>query len=148
MAALLSPAILEALAVGSLPDVKWKHGDDLCDCTFQRIGTWTNPYLAETLEVRMCCIWNEIYKQYPEYVRTIPAYWDYNTESWETEPRAWDGEEDMPKAMWHRQFAALTGTSVAEVREMNLEAPKGKIRQPKPRMLLQWSGDWLEVELG
>ena len=46
-------AIAEALAIASIPEIQWKHGDDLCDCTFQRIGFWTNPYLAKTLQVRL-----------------------------------------------------------------------------------------------
>lgn len=147
----LSPAIVQALAIGMLPDVQWRMHDDLCDCVYQRIGLWTNPYLAETLEVRMCCIWAELYKQYPEYVRTIPAFWDYNTEEWVTEPAEWNGEEDMPASIWHRQLARKQGISVAEARALNLPAPKGTGRPaeaPKPVIYLQWSGEWLPMELG
>ena len=145
---MISPAIVEALAISELPDVQWKMHDDLCDCTYQRIGMWTNPYLAETLEVRMCCIWAELYKQYPQFVRTIPAFWNYNSEEWETEPRAWDGETDMPASMWHRQLARKMGIAIADAREMATQPPKGQPRQAKPNFLLPWSGEWLPVELG
>jgi hypothetical protein len=144
----LSPAVIEALSVGMLPDVVWKTHDDLCDCVYQRIGMWTNPYLAETLEVRMCCIWAKLYEQYPEYVRTIPAFWDYNADEWVTEPAEWNGEEDMPAAIWHRQIARKYGVSVSQAREMHLEPPRGRKREPKPLFLLPWSGEWVAVELG
>lgn len=144
----LSPAVIEALSVGMLPDVQWKMQDDLCDCTYQRIGMWTNPYLAETLEVRMCCIWAKLYEQYPEFVRQVPAFWDYNREEWVTEPAEWNGEEDMPQAIFNRQVARQTGKTLAEVRAMNIAAPKGKPLTQKPVVLLQWSGEWVPVELG
>jgi hypothetical protein len=143
-----SPAVIEALAIAELPDVQWKMHDDLCDCVYQRIGQWTNPYLAETLEVRMCCIWADLYKQYPQFVRTIPAFWDYNKEEWVTQPMQWNGEDDMPASVWHRQLARVLGISVDEARAMNLPAPEGEPRQPKPQMLLKWGGEWLPVELG
>jgi hypothetical protein len=144
----LSPAVIEALSVGMLPDVQWKMHDDLCDCTYQRIGMWTNPYLADTLEVRMCCIWAEIYKAFPQFVRQVPAFWDYNTEEWVTEPAEWNGEDDMEVSMWHRQLARQTGKSLAEVREMGIEPPKGHKKQAKPVFLLPWSGEYVAVELG
>lgn len=144
----ISPAIVEALAISELPDVQWKMFDDLCDCTYQRIGMWTNPYLAETLEVRMCCIWAEIYAQHPDYVRTVPGFWDYNAGEWVTEPAEWNGEEDMPIALWHRQLARKYGVTVSEAREMKLPAPKGKPLSDKPRLFLPWSGEYVEVVLG
>lgn len=144
----LSPAVVEALAIAELPDVQWKMHDDLCDCVYQRIGMWTNPYLAETLEVRMCCIWAEIYKQYPQFVRTVPAFWDYNNDEWVTEPAAWNGETDMPASMWHRQLARALNVSVSEARAMNIEPPKGQPKKPKPQMFLKWGSEWLPVELG
>ena len=121
---------LAIIAALNIPDVQWIHGDDLCDCTFQRIGYWTNPYLAETLLVRMCCIWNEIYKQYPEYVQKISAYHDLNTNTYYTEPADWNGEEDMPRYMWYRHLARKEGRSLAEIREMyaDQEPPKGVVR--------------------
>ena len=144
----LSPAIIQALSIGMLPDVQWKVHDDLCDCVYQRIGMWTNPYLAETLEVRMCCIWAKIYELFPEYVRNVPAFWDYNADEWVTEPAEWNGEDDMPAAIWHRQIARKQDISVAEARALNLPAPKGKRRGIKPVFLLPWSGEWVPVELG
>lgn len=145
---MISPAIVEALAISELPDVQWKTHDDLCDCTYQRIGMWTNPYLAETLEVRMCCIWAELYKQYPQFVRTIPAFWDYNQEQWVTEPMQWNGEDDMPAAIWHRQLARAVGVDLQAARDMNIPAPKGIKREPRPDFFLKWGGDWLQVSLG
>ena len=147
----LSPAVVEALSIGNLPDIQWKMHDDLCDCTYQRIGMWTNPYLAETLEVRMCCIWNELYKQFPQYVRSVPAFWDYNAEQWVTEPAEWNGEEDMPQSMWHRQLARKLGISLEAARMLNIPAPAGMPRSrdlPKPQMLLSFGGEWIPVELG
>ena len=81
-------------AMGMLPETFWETNDDACDCTYQRIGMWTNPYLAETLEVRMCCIWSKLYELFPQYVRTTPAFLNHNTGEWETEPREWDGEDE------------------------------------------------------
>lgn len=112
----VSQDIVSALSIAELPDVRWQSGDDLCDCTYQRIGHWTNPYLAETLEVRMCCIWAELYKQFPQFVRNVPAYWNENAQRWETEPATWNADIDMPAAMWHRQLARKYGVSVAAAR--------------------------------
>lgn len=76
-------------------DVTWSHGDDLCDCTFQQLGTWTNPYIGKTMKVRMCCLWAELFKQYPEFVQMETF-----------EPAAWDNPEfDMPKHIERRQSA-------------------------------------------
>lgn len=112
-----SPDVVSvATALGVLPESWWTNEDDACDCTFQRIGMWTNPYLAETLEVRMCCIWKALYEMFPDHVRTTPAYLDQNAGEWVTEPREWDGEYDMPTAIWHRQEARRTGRTVAEMR--------------------------------
>lgn len=116
-----SPAVLEALSILAgtkhLPDVHWLQGDDLCDCTFQRIGEWTNPYLAKTLRVRLCCLWGALYKQYPQFVQNVDAFYDENRHDWVTEPREWDSIDcDMPLYLWHRQIAARTGRSLAAVR--------------------------------
>ena len=100
------------------PEVRWIIGDDLCDCTFQRIGWWTNPYLGETLEVRLCCIWEEIYKQFPEHVRRIPGYFNDNTGRFEAGTRTWDSDEaDMPVSFWFRQLARRTGRSLESIRQ-------------------------------
>ncbi len=130
-------AVLEALSIGSLPDVVWQHGDDLCDCIFQRIGMWKNPYLAETLEIRLCCIWAKIAEQYPEFVRTIPGYFDDNTDTWFTEPMAWDAEHDMPKAIWYRHLARTLNRPLAEIRAEYADKddlrPKGTPIEHAPR---------------
>lgn len=143
----LSPAIVEALSIGNLPDVQWKPQDDLCDCVYQRIGMWTNPYLAVTKEVRFCCIWAKIEEMFPGYAREVPAYWDINREEWVTEPAPWNGEEDMPVSIWHRQLARKLGISVSQAREMNLPTPKGQPIKPKSTIFLKWSGEWIPVEL-
>lgn len=107
---------------------EWVHGDDLCDCTFQRIGFWTNPYIAETKIVRFCCIWKDIERNYPQFVQEFPAFCDYNQQDkYINEPRQWDSEDsDMPRALWYRQIVKLTGKTLEEVRELfkNDEPPK------------------------
>lgn len=124
----LLPSLSLALAA-PIPEMHWLSGDDLCDCTFQRIGEWTNPYIAQTLRVRMCCIWKELYKLFPQFVQEIPAYYDENRHTWVTEPRAWDSSEaNMPLSIWYRQIAAQTGRPLAEVRE---EYSKRKNERPR-----------------
>ena len=100
-------ALMEAMAlIAAEPAVHWVHGDDLCDCTFQRIGSFTNPYLGKTLKIRLCCIWEKIYEQFPEFVQRIDGYWDDNTLTYNTEPKEWDAADwDMPKHLWNRQTA-------------------------------------------
>ena len=129
-----SAAVLPLLAtMAALPETVWLHGDDACDCTFQRIGLWKNPYLAETLEVRMCCIWEELYRLFPQHVRRTPAYLTGDDE-WETAARAWDGETEMPRHLWYRQVAHLTGRPLAAVREELARQlpPAGTPRPPAP----------------
>ena len=122
-------------ALEHLPEDTWEVDDDACDCTYQRIGMWANPYIAETLEVRMCCIWKEIYALFPDKVRTIPGYRDAAGE-WVTEPAEWDGESDMPAAIWYRQLARKQGRRVADVRAeyrmRDAERPRGTPR-PAPQ---------------
>jgi len=127
--------ILDALNV--LPEEFWTNQDDACNCTYQRIGMWTNPYIAETLEVRMCCIWKQLYELFPEHVRTIPAYKDGNAGEWVTEPRDWDGEAGMPESIWHRQLARREGISVEEARVSHADEtpPAGISRPPQPVQL-------------
>ena len=123
--------------LGTFPEEFWDVQDDHCDCTFQRIGMWTNPYLGETLEVRMCCIWEELYKLFPDKVRRTSAFLDYNRNEWNPTPQEWDGEDDMPSAIWHRQLSRKTGKPLAAIRAeyANQEPPKGKPRpvvEPEP----------------
>ena len=119
----------DALSADTLPEVRWMHGDDLCDCSFQRIGEWTNPYIARTLRVRFCCVWAELLKQYPQYVEEIPAFYNYNEDKFETEPWAWDSDDsDMPRGLWYRQIHAVTGRPLEEIRKRfgSMEPPRRK----------------------
>jgi len=128
--------VMAALSV--LPEDMWDTMDDLCDCMYPRIGMWTNPYLAETLEVRMCCIWKELYQLFPGFMRVTPAFLDYNKNEWASEPIDWNGEEDMPKAVWYRHMARKEGIPVAEARakyaDLDYLRPRG-IPQPKPEVI-------------
>lgn len=119
-------------AMDLLPETVWLHGDDACDCTFQRIGLWKNPYIGETLEVRMCCIWGELYKLFPQHVRSTPAYLDGEDE-WRAGQAEWNGETEMPRALWYRQLARHTGKPLADVRSEYgaLTPPQGTPR-PAP----------------
>lgn len=122
-------AMQAAEAISVLPGVNWLLGDDLCDCTFQRIYETTNPFIGSTLRMRLCCLWAELAKNYPELVQEIPAYFNGNLRRWETEPADWDSEEmDMPLYLWYRQLARQTGKSLAEIRvayaERSDERPK------------------------
>ena len=105
------------LGPGFFPEEFWDAQDDKCECTFQRIGMWTNPYLGETLEVRMCCIWGELYKLFPEHVRVVDAFKDGNAKEWVPEARDWDAEFPMPKAIWYRQLARREGITVDQARQ-------------------------------
>jgi len=126
-----------AILTAEIPGIEWVHGDDLCDCTFQRIGEWTNPYIASTLRVRFCCIWEELFKQFPEFVQRIPAYYDGNSKRFVAEPWDWDAEYDMPRALWHRHVAAKEGwvRPLAEIRaeKADEEPPKAVRRQRAAR---------------
>lgn len=125
------------LETSGIPEELWFDQDDLCDCTFQRIGWWTNPYIARTLEARLCCMWARLYKMFPDLVREIPAFDNYNapTKTYEIIPQEWNGEGDMPRALWHRQVAIQTGLTLEQVRHLlkDEEPPKGK---PKPRLYI------------
>jgi hypothetical protein len=116
----IAPDMLAMLASTAIPEVTWDVGDDLCDCTFQRIGFWTNPYLARTLRVRFCCIWDEIFKEYPEHVQEIPAFVNYNQgeDVYVVEPLAWDASHDMPRALWYRQKSSEMGLPIGIIRDM------------------------------
>ena len=140
--------VLETLLLtGQIPEIDWEHGDDLCDCTFQRIGYWTNPYLARTLKVRLCCAWKVLAEQNPEIaalMQEIPAYDDYNGKRWVSEPAAWNSKEgDMPRALWHRQLSIQQDKPLEQVRreydhlEPPRERPVSGARFPRcPRRLL------------
>lgn len=118
----------------------WDHQDDLCDCVFQRIGYWMNPYIGETLEVRWCCVWKELFALIPEiasFIRTTKH-----------EPAEWNGETEMPRAIHVRQVANDQGVSVAEARELDLPLPAGRPILPKPQIWMPWSGEYVLASLG
>tara|TARA_R100000306_G_C4378391_1_gene143035 strand:- start:3650 stop:4051 length:402 start_codon:yes stop_codon:yes gene_type:complete len=122
--------MLETLFLtGEIPEIRWEHGDDLCDCTFQRIGYWTNPYLARTLKIRLCCTWKVLAEQNPEIaalIQEIPAYDDANRARWISEPAAWDSQDhNMPRALWHRQLSIQQDKPLEQVRREydHLEPP-------------------------
>lgn len=125
-----------ALLSSGIPEEQWTNQDDLCNCTFQRTGDWANPYLGRTQRVRICCLFAELYDQYPQFIQEIPAYRDENTGEWESKPREWDGEDDMPEAIWHRQLAVKTGMPLEDIREVyeGQSPPKGT---PRERVMSQ-----------
>ena len=129
-------ALEQALQIIQSQDT-WNAEDDLCDCVYQRIGYWNNPYIGETLEVRLCCVWAEIEKAYPQFFRRT-----------QIEPAEWNGEADMPRSIYHRQIANIEGITVTGARQIAGDPPKGTPRKPKPVFLLPWSGEYLEVVLG
>ena len=115
-----------------MPEITWTHGDDLCNCTFQRIGDWANPYIARTRRVRVCCLENRMLEGNEDLVQDIPGYFNENTGEFETEPWVWDGEDDMPEHLFMRQTAIIQGLSLDETRVKfeGVEPPKG-IARPK-----------------
>ena len=125
-------ALEQALEIINAQDT-WDVQDDLCDCTYQRIGYWNNPYIGETLEVRLCCVWAEFEKAWPQFFRRT-----------QIEPAEWNGETDMPRSIFNRQVAAVTGVSVADVRAMGLEPPKGRKRLP---FLVPEGSRWRQIDL-
>lgn len=119
----------------SIPEFHWEHGDDLCDCTFQRIGYWTNPYLGETEKVRWCCILKELEESFPQYFQHIRAYWDENSKEWVSGQAEWNGEHEMPRALWHRQLAIRSGESLDTIRDrLLLDKPPAGVPRPQPEV--------------
>ena len=121
--------ILGLLTTTEIPEVQWVDNDDLCDCVFQRIGWWTNPHIARTLEIRLCCIFAELGKQYPQFIREIPAFDNYNEHEYQVEPVAWGRDYDMPRGLWYRQLAVQHGLPLPTIRNMyeNDEPPKAVV---------------------
>lgn len=119
--------ILGLLQTFGIPEIKWTHGDDLCDCTFQQIGEWTNPYIARTLRVRWCCILSELMDEFPQFVQEIPAYYNENTDLMEDVPQEWNVEDsDMPRHLFHRQLAVMRNEPISKIRRdfADIESPK------------------------
>lgn len=111
-------AALPALFLpGNLEGVDWQMHDDLCDCVFQRIGEWRNPYIGKTMRVRLCCMWEKLNELFPGLVQMLPGYFDENRGEFVEGVIEWDSpEDDMPRAIWYRQIATVTGKTLAEVR--------------------------------
>ena len=101
------------------PEVRWIIGDNLCDCMFQRIADWNNPYLGRTQRLRLCCAWERILDLIGRegIVQMLP-YFDPNRATYNAEPAPWDSHDmEMPVAFWHRQMAVQQGKSVSQIRE-------------------------------
>ena len=125
----------QALEIINTQDT-WDVNDDLCDCTYQRMGYWNNPYIGETYEVRLCCLYAEFEKQWPQYFKRT-----------QIEPAEWDGEQDMPRSIYARQLSKLHGIPLEDARGIAADPPRGKPK-PEPRYLyLKWGNDWLPLEL-
>ena len=122
--------MLEALFFpeGEVPEISWVHGDDLCDCTFQRIGEISNPYLAHTEQIRYCCLMEELRGMFPHLFRSYEGYTNPNSRELTCDPVEWNGDTDMPPALWHRQIQAITGKPLDEIRMKAGPPPKGVIR--------------------
>ena len=97
----------------------------------------------------MCCIWAELYKMFPQFVRVTPAYLDGNAKQWVTEPQEWNGEAEMPKAIWFRHLARKEGRPVSEVRgdyaERDDLRPKG--RPDSIPLFVHIAGEWRAINL-
>lgn len=114
----------------------WDVNDDLCDCTYQRVGYWNNPYIGETYEIRLCCVWAEFEKQWPQFFKRT-----------QIEPAAWNGETDMPRSLYHRQLAKVNGISVSEARLIAGDVPKGQPKAERLPFVLLVGGRELEIDM-
>lgn len=111
----------------TIPEFNWEHGDDLCDCEFQRIGLWMNPYLGVTDKIRFCCLYKELEDSFPHLFQHIKGYWDDDENEWIMAQMEWNGEEDMPRALWNRQLSIREGLPIEVIRERTIfqSPPKG-----------------------
>ena len=121
----------------TLPEVRWKAQDDLCDCDFQRIYWATNPYIGRTLEVRLCCAWKRLAELHPEiqeFMREVPGFYNSDTDRYQMEPADWDGDYDMPRSIWYRHLAAKLRRPLEAIRREydHLMPPKGKPKAAHP----------------
>ncbi len=129
---------------GDIPEIHWDNQDDLCDCIFQRIGWWTNPYLGKTMETRICCFYKRIVELLPElseFIREIDSFDNYvkqeqgpidPTYHFEQTVRPWDAEFEMPRAIWYRQLATRLGMTLPEIRKLYENESPPKALPPKP----------------
>jgi hypothetical protein len=111
----------------TIPEFQWEHEDDLCDCSFQRISYWMNPYIGETEKIRLCCLYKELEDSFPHLFQHIKGYWDDDEREWITGQMEWNGENDMPRALWNRQLSIREGLPIEAIRKRTrlLEPPKG-----------------------
>lgn len=132
----------EALAIADAFGVseEWDNQDDRCDCEYERIGYWFNPYIGAIQEKRICCIDKWMAEKFPEIAQFFRRT--------QVTPAEWNGETTMPRAIWVRQQANHLGVSIAEARDLVGEAPKGRPIAEKPRIWFPWSGTYVEVSLG
>ncbi len=100
------------------PEFHWTHGDDKCNCTFQRIGQWANPYIGKTIQIRLCCAWAKLFErpEMAEFYQEFDGYWNENTQDFDREPIPWNSDSDMPRYLFYRQVATVTGQTLDEVR--------------------------------
>ena len=128
MASQFTVPLLDAV----VPEYHWEHGDDLCDCEIQNIALSMNPYSGQTLKIRLCCLYKELEDSFPHLFQHIKGYWDDNEQQWITAQMEWNGEDDMPRALWNRQIATREGLPIEVIRERTQfqEPPKG-IPRPK-----------------
>ena len=133
----INPGLTEALAsvaaVASIPEAQWTAGgDDLCDCMLQQIWEVTNPYSAQTVRVRLCCLLAAVEARFPEFspfIQHISAWYDVNRHKLQTASLDWDSPKmAMPTSLWYRQIAHRTGRPLAEVRA---EYAKRKHERPQ-----------------
>ena len=75
----------------------------------------------------------ELGKQFPQYVREIPAFDNPNASNgvhdYQVKPHEWNGDFDMPRALWYRQLAVQLGLSLPTIRKMyeTEEPPKAVV---------------------
>jgi len=126
---------MNPLDIETFPEVRWVHGDDLCNCTFQRIGEWTNPYLGKTLIIRQCCIWEKLLQDHPEFVQEVNGYWSDNLQEYIPHAFEWTGEDDMPRSLWYRQLAHRENKDIEQIRdEYRLQDPPKGIPRKKEKL--------------
>lgn len=115
------------IAISGMTD--WQHGDDLCDCVYQRIGSWDNPYLGVRHEIRLCCAWDKLRAMFPDCFRDLVT----------GQPQQWNGAVEMPRYLWYRQLAIQQGRSLPEIRsEYEHEKPPKGVRRQKRKRWWQW----------
>ena len=95
--------------------------DDECDCLFQNVQEYSNPYYNKTLRFRYCCLLAEFRKQWPHLFEEIEGWWDSERKMWRNE--ALDPGEQLKHMPGHlaehvsvRHEAAVTKEPIAVVK--------------------------------